>query len=115
MHCKPFRRLTAMIHLPILGERNQMTLHDQDTATKFETKEECLQWINDRVVRFKLKIGLGKDKDGKTVPGQLRKADGKILNTKAEGFQPGGTDEPLDNYASPEKRDDVWMAIMKVR
>jgi len=92
-----------------------MALHDTENAVKFESREDCLHWIEDRIVRFKLKLSHGQDKDGNFAVGPLRKADGKIMDTKAEGFKEGGIDEPLKNYAEPSKQDGEWLAIMRLQ
>jgi hypothetical protein len=92
-----------------------MKLHGEDQAEHFDTRGECQQWINDRIVRFKLKIANGRDKDGNFACGPLRKTDGRILNTTAEGFKGGGIDEPLSNYAEPVQRDGKWLPVMRVR
>jgi len=92
-----------------------MTLHDQENAVKFDTEAECASWIADRIVRFKLKVSHGKTPEGTFAIGALRKDEGKILDTKVEGFKSGGVDEPLSNYAEPTKQNGVWLAVMKLQ
>jgi hypothetical protein len=91
-----------------------MDIHDTETADKFDTKDECRQWINDRVVRFKLRMVRARTPEGKLtyIP---QKCDGKIVVITSEGFKRSGTDEPLSNYAAPMRQDDKWFAVMKLR
>jgi len=92
-----------------------MEVHDTENAARFDTKDECLGWIKDRIVRFKLKIAHGVDRDGNFAVGQLQKADGRIFVTTEEGFKPTSLDEPLANYASPLKQEDEsWIAVMEM-
>jgi len=98
-----------------------MTLHDKDKAVKFDTRKECQEWIDARVVRFKLRM-VKMRMPAKPLPNEAdtyeyipKKTDGKIINTLAEDFAPSGTDEPLGNYAEPVQSDGKWMAVMKVR
>jgi len=91
-----------------------MTLHDVENAATFDTKAECLQWIDDRIVRFKLKMVPAVTTEGKAtfVP---QKVEGKIMNTTIESFENSGTDEPLSNYAVPRKSGDLWLAVMDLQ
>lgn len=90
-----------------------MTLHDAETAEQFDSKKDCQSWINERVVRFKLKM-VPHSIDGEMtfVP---QKCDGQIISTESEDFKSMATDEPLKHYAEPLKKDDRWMAVMRVR
>lgn len=92
-----------------------MDIHDEDQAAKFDTRQECKEWIDDRVVRFKLKMVKAQTR----TPGEFtfvpQKFGGTIHCESAEGFKSSGTDEPLSNYAEPVKKDGKWMAVMKVR
>lgn len=91
-----------------------MALQDADNAAKFNTRQECWDWINQRVVRFKLKMVPAMTPDGKSTFAP-EKCDGQILNTLAEDFKPGHTDEPLKVYAEPVQQGEVWMAAMRLR
>jgi hypothetical protein len=86
-----------------------------ENANQFDDREACLQWIDDRVVRFKLRMV----KAATQTPGEFtyipQKEEGKIVNTLAEGFKESGTDEPLSNYASPVKQDGKWLAVMMMQ
>jgi len=91
-----------------------MTIQTEN-ATQFDDRESCHQWINDRVVRFKLRMM----KSRTETPGKFtyvpRKEQGQIVNTLDEGFKESGTDEPLSNYAAPVKKDDKWLAVMQMQ
>lgn len=85
-----------------------------ENANQFESREECLKWIDERIVRFKLRM----TKVMTNTPGEFtyapQKEQGKIMSTLAEGFKKSGTDEPLSNYASPIKKGGKWLAVMKL-
>jgi hypothetical protein len=104
-----------MLYLPILGEREQMTLHETENAAKFDTKQECQAWIDDRIVRFKLRMM----KAATQTPGEFtyvpKKEQGMIICKLNEDFKKSGTDEPLSNYAEPVKQEKTWLAIMRVQ
>ena len=91
-----------------------MKLHNENSAPRFDTKDECWQWIDQRVVRFKLKMVKAQTSDGNFtfLP---QKCDGKIINTSIDGFKEDGTDEPLRNYAAPAKLDNKWLAVMRLQ
>lgn len=91
-----------------------MTVHNAEKAEKFNTKDECWDWINSRIVRFKLKMVRVKDESGQPSFAP-QKCDGQIINTLTEGFKPSATDEPLKAYAEPVKDGDQWMAIMRLQ
>lgn len=88
-----------------------MDLLDEDKASTFNTRAECLEWIQERVIRFKLAVNDVVLPNGVTGLSQ-RKTDGRILSTKAEGYKPGGLDEPLKRYAKPVRQNGKWMAVM---
>lgn len=88
-----------------------MDLFEVDKAAKFDTKDECRQWIADRVIRFKLAMRNVQFSDGEVGLGQSKK-DGRIVNTKEEGYKPDGLDEPLKKYAKPVRENGKWMAVM---
>jgi hypothetical protein len=90
-----------------------MKIHNAN-ATAFDTKQDCQDWIDSRVVRFKLRVHHGKDKDGNFIVGAMQKSDGKIIDKTADGFKPQAYDEPLTYYAEPVSEDDKWLAVMKV-
>jgi hypothetical protein len=93
-----------------------MEIHDTENADHFDTKDECLGWIADRIVRFKLKIAHGVDRNGNFAVGQLQKSDGRIFVTTAEGFKTTSLDEPLAKYAAPHKQEnEKWIAVMEMR
>ena len=100
----------------ILGHEGHMTLHAKDSATKFATKPECQAWIDDRVVRFKLRMVkaqvAGSPGETTYVP---QKCEGAVISKSIDGFKPSGTDEPLSNYAAPQRDGGVWLAIMNVK
>jgi hypothetical protein len=85
-----------------------------EPANTFDTRDDCLEWINDRIVRFKLKMVAARTPAGDPtyVP---QKIDGRIHDSTAEGFKESGTDEPLSNYAAPKKQDNKWVAYMKLQ
>lgn len=114
MRRKPFNWLTAVLGSSILGQREQMKIHNAN-ATTFETKQECQDWIDKRVVRFKLKVAHGRDGKGNFAVGQLRKTDGRIIDKTIDGFKPQSFDEPLDNYAEPVLENGKWLAVMRVQ
>jgi hypothetical protein len=91
-----------------------MELHEKEGAVKFDSRKECQEWIDERVVRFKLRMV----KAATATPGEYtfvpQKCDGQIVHTKTEDFKKSATDEPLKNYASPLKDDGKWLAVMKV-
>lgn len=93
-----------------------MALHATKTASKFDTREACRNWINDRVVRFKLKMVKARVSDNPDkftyIP---QKFDGKIINTKSGEFKETAGDEPLGKYASPTKENNKWMAVMRLQ
>ena len=93
-----------------------MTLHNKDSAVKFNTREECQGWIGDRIIRFKLRMVkvpvIGSPGD---VTYEPQKCEGAIISKSIDGFKLSGTDEPLSKYASPKKEDGTWMAVMNVR
>ena len=99
-----------MISLTILG---RMTIKT-DGAELFDDRVACQRWIDERVVRFKLKMVRARTPDGEEtyIP---QKFGGRLVNTKAEDFKASGTDEPLSNYASPVRQDDKWMAVMRLQ
>ena len=93
-----------------------MAIHDTETANKFDTRIECRSWINDRVVRFKLKMvkaQVPNEPDRFTYVPQ--KFDGKIVDTQVDGFKETSGDEPLSKYASPTKEGAKWMAVMRLQ
>ena len=90
-----------------------MELHDTENAPKFPTETECLEWINSRIVRFKLKVQHGVDAEGAFAIGNIVKAAGRIVVTTTEEFESSSLDEPLGNYAFPlEQPDKTWLAVM---
>jgi hypothetical protein len=90
-----------------------MELHDTETAVKFGTRKDCQQWIDERVIRFKLKmVKVGHPDLARGVTFVPQKCDGEIVHRLEEGFRESGTDEPLGNYAAPSKHDGQWMAVM---
>jgi hypothetical protein len=88
-----------------------MALYDEDKASTFNTRAECQEWIKDRVIRFKLAMGNVMFEDGVAGLSQ-RKADGRILNIKSEGYKSGALDEPLKKYAKPVRSGTKWLAAM---
>jgi len=93
-----------------------MELHNEENAVYFDTKDECQGWIQTRIVRFKLRIAHGKDKDGNFAVGQLQKADGRIFVTTAEDYKVTSLDEPLSNYAAPlQQESKKWVAVMEMQ
>lgn len=90
-----------------------MELHDTENAPRFDTKTACLEWINTRIVRFKLKVQHGVDAEGAFAVGPIMKASGRIVVTTSEEFKPYSLDEPLGNYAFPlQQEDKTWLAVM---
>lgn len=115
-----FSQLTGRLDLLILIDEDLMKLHDTDNANEFETRKACQDWINNRVVRFKLRmtrmrLPVSTDPTGDAFEYVPRKTDGKIIDKTADGFKPSGTDEPLKNYAEPVQNGGVWVAVMRVR
>ena len=85
------------------------------SVAKFDSKKECQEWIDDRIVRFKLRM----IKAQTQTPGEFtyvpKKEQGMIICKSNEDFKESGTDEPLSNYAEPVKQDANWLAIMRVQ
>jgi len=85
-----------------------------ENAAKFDTQEACLAWIDERIVRFKLRMV----KTHTETPGNYtyvpQKCEGSIVSTLNEGFKAQEFDEPLELYAAPTEQDGKWLAVMKV-
>ena len=92
-----------------------MDLHDEENAERFDTRPKCQEWIDQRIVRFKLRMIPYRTMPDDPVQYAPRKEDGQIVDTTAEGFKGGGIDEPLSNYAEPLRKGDKWFAIMKLQ
>jgi hypothetical protein len=90
-----------------------MTLHGTENATSFETERACWDWINSRIVRFKIKMARKRLPEGGStfVP---EKYNGDIIDTAIDGFVKNEDDEPLKLYAAPSKQGSKWLAVMKV-
>ncbi|MGD9726950.1 MAG: hypothetical protein AB7L09_00640 [Nitrospira sp.] len=90
-----------------------MKIHNAN-ATPFDSKSECQRWIDARIVRFKLRVQHGLNKDGHLVVASLQKAEGRIIDSAIDGFHSQAYDEPLGDYAEPVQEGEKWLAVMKV-
>jgi len=93
-----------------------MTIYHSDSAKSFATRTECWAWIKSRVIRFQRIVhhsGSEETAQGLIVASQ--RGSGKIFDPASPEYKKTALDEPLTNYAKPERVDGRWQAVVRLR
>jgi hypothetical protein len=89
---------------------HEVMLQGADSAPSFASRAECKQWIDNRVMRFSIKIAAVAGPGGPIVTTQ--KNLGRVIDTTKPDYQKMATDEPLKKHAKPVKDGAVWRAAI---